>query len=63
VPCGFYHEDADLKLTIATTLTGTLEENSGIAEVVPADDLKDVLEMPDVQAERDAVVPAQKPRN
>jgi hypothetical protein len=37
VVSGFYHEDADLKLTVATTLTGKLEENSGIAMVVPAD--------------------------
>jgi hypothetical protein len=56
---GFYHEDADLKLTIATTFVGKLEENSGIAMVVPADDLKALLESPDLRLERDAVFNSQ----
>jgi hypothetical protein len=64
VVSGFYHEDADLKLTIATTLTGTLEENSGIAMIVPADELRKLLDSPDLQAQRDvAVLAVQKPKN
>src|SRR6266480_1802927 len=51
---GFYHEDSNLKLTVATTLTGTLEQNSGIAMVVPADELKALLDTPALQAVRDA---------
>jgi hypothetical protein len=53
---GFYHEDSNLNLTIATTYTGTLEQNSGIAMVVPADELKALLDSSDVKAERDAEV-------
>ncbi len=63
---GYYHEDADLELTVATTLTGTLQENSGIATVVPADDLKALLDSPALQAMRDATVAAiaaSKPKN
>lgn len=62
VVSGFYHEDADLKLTVATTLTGKLEENSGIAMVVPADELKKLLDSPELQADRDANVAAKKPK-
>ncbi len=55
---GFYHEDSNLKLTVATTLTGTLEQNSGIAMIVPADELKALLDTPAVQATRDAAIAA-----
>lgn len=55
---GFYHEDSNLKLTVATTLTGTLEQNSGIAMIVPADELKSLLGSPGLQAARDAAVAA-----
>jgi hypothetical protein len=58
---GFYHEDSNLKLTVATTLTGTLEQNSGIAMVVPADELKALLDTPALQAVRDAQFAAKKP--
>ena len=53
---GYYHEDSDLKLTVATTLRGKLEQNSGIAMVVPADELKALLDSPALQAARDAEV-------
>ena len=52
---GFYHEDANLTLTIATSYRGTIQENSGIASVVPADPLKDMLDGSDLQARRDTV--------
>jgi len=58
---GFYHEDSNLNLTIATTYTGTLEQNSGIAMVVPVDELKALLDSPDLKAQRDAEVARMKP--
>lgn len=60
---GYYHEDSNLKLTIATTVTGTLEQNSGIAMVVPVDELKTLLDAPALQAVRDAEANARKPIN
>jgi hypothetical protein len=53
---GYYHEDSDLKLTVATTLHGKLEQNSGIAMVVPADELKALLDSPALQAARDGEI-------
>jgi hypothetical protein len=61
VVSGFYHEDSNLNLTVATTLTGKLEQNSGIAMVVPADELKALLDSPALQAARDAVVKGMQP--
>ena len=58
---GYYHEDSNLNLTVASTLTGTLEANSGIALVVPVDQLKSLLDSPALQAQRDAEVAAKKP--
>jgi len=57
---GFYHEDSNLNLTIATTYTGTLEQNSGIAMVVPANELKALLDSADLKAQRDAEVARMK---
>ena len=53
---GFYHEDSDFTLTVATTYSGTLQGNSGIATVVPAYALKDLLDSPELQSTRDAYV-------
>ena len=60
VVSGFYHEDSNLNLTVSATLTGRLEENSGIAMVVPADELKALLDIPALQAARDAQIPAKQ---
>ena len=62
VVSGFYHEDSNLKLTVATTLTGTLEQNSGIAMVVPADELKALLDSPTLQAAGDAQIAVTAPK-
>jgi hypothetical protein len=43
VVSGYYYEDSDLNLRIATTLTGTQRANSGITMIVPADLLKDLI--------------------
>ncbi len=59
---GFYHEDSNLNLTVATTLTGTLEQNSGIAMVVPADELRALLDNPTLQAARDTQIPVTAPK-
>lgn len=54
VVSGYYAEDQDFKLTVTTTLSGKVPENSGISTVVPADELKALLESPALQAQRDA---------
>jgi hypothetical protein len=56
VVSGYYLEDADFKLTVATTLEGTLHSNSGISIVVPAYELKAVLDSPLLQGLRDGYV-------
>ncbi|MGA7081465.1 MAG: hypothetical protein WBQ43_14095 [Terriglobales bacterium] len=43
VVSGYYYEDSDLKLQIATTVTGKQRANSGISMIVPADLLKDLI--------------------
>jgi Trypsin-like peptidase domain len=57
VVSGMYYEDTDFNLQIVTTLTGTSHGNSGIAMIVPARQLKALLDDPRVQARRDAEVP------
>lgn len=49
---GYYHEDTKMKLTIATTYEGVTEQNSGIAIVVPASELKKLLDSPPLEAAR-----------
>ncbi len=56
VVSGYYLEDANFKLTVATTLEGTLHGNSGISIVVPAYELKTVLDSRLLQGLRDASV-------
>jgi hypothetical protein len=47
---------ADFTLTVTTTVTWTVKANSGIAMIVPADELKTLLDSPSLQAVRDAQV-------
>ncbi|SRR5258708_2730992 len=54
---GMYYEDTDFNLQIVTTITGTSHGNSGIAMIVPARQLKALLDDPRIQAQRDAEVP------
>jgi hypothetical protein len=56
VVSGYYFEDADFKLTVATTLEGTAHANSGISMIVPAYELKALLDSPLCQAWRDSYV-------
>lgn len=60
---GGYTEDTDFKLTIATTMKGTFAGNSGIATVVPIDELKALLDSPALKALRDVEAVAQHPKN
>jgi len=62
VVSGYYYENSDLTLTIATKTTGMvrgqLQANSGIALVVPADQVKALLDSTELQSERDTAVAA-----
>lgn len=53
---GYMIENEDMTLTAATTLKGSVNGNSGISIVVPAEQLKALLEIPELQRLRDAVV-------
>jgi hypothetical protein len=55
--CGFYPESVGFSVPAATVLTGEVRDNSGIAAIVPADELKKLLNSADVQADRDRQVP------
>lgn len=58
VVSGYYYENSDLTLTVVTrTITGKLGANSGIALVVPADQLLALLDSSDLQAQRDQAIP------
>jgi S1-C subfamily serine protease len=51
---GYFYETQDFQLQIATTLKGKASANSGISLVVPVDELKTLLESPELQAKRDS---------
>jgi hypothetical protein len=56
VVCGYIYENTDLELRIATTAKGTLKANSGVAAIVPADELRQLLDSPALKASRDSAV-------
>ena len=56
VVSGYMHEDQSLMLTATTTWAGTLHGNSGIAMVVPAEQLRALLFSPELQKLRDDAV-------
>jgi hypothetical protein len=53
---GYMWEDDRLTLRAATDYEGTIHANSGIATIVPVDQLKDLLYSPELQLERDAAL-------
>jgi len=53
---GYYPEGETFSVPAATVLTGQVHDNSGIATVVPAYQLKALLDSREVQAARDAAV-------
>lgn len=56
VVSGMVYETQDFKLKVATTLEGKAAANSGISMIVPADELKLVLDSPELQRLRDTIV-------
>lgn len=54
VVSGYYYEDQDFNLEIATTIKGTARANSGVAMIVPVDFLKALLDEPDLKNVREA---------
>jgi len=56
VVSGYFNETENFRLQVATTLTGTVAGNSGISLVVPADELKTLLESPELAQRRDAEI-------
>ncbi len=54
VVSGYYYEDSEFKLQIATTAQGKIHNNSGVSMIVPADILKDlILNDSDFKKDRD----------
>lgn len=51
---GYYPEAAGFSVPAAAVLTGEVRDNSGIATIVPADELIKLLNSPILQAEREA---------
>jgi hypothetical protein len=60
VVAGEVFETADFQLRVATTLNGEVTANSGISVVVPASEIKALLETPQIQKLRDEGVAAEK---
>jgi hypothetical protein len=59
---GYMYEHEDMTLTATTTWKGSINANSGISVVVPTQQLKDLLESPELQHQRDAQLSPQ-PKN
>lgn len=53
---GYYPESVGFSVPAATVLTGEVRDNSGIATIVPGAELINLLNSPDVQADRDRQV-------
>ena len=56
---GFIPEDAPFRAEMSSTLDGKIETNSGIATVVPADELLKFLNEPAVKSQREAIFAAE----
>ncbi len=53
---GMFYEDEEFRLTVTTTLRGKTYGNSGIAMIIPATFVRQVLDDPRVQSMRDSEV-------
>jgi hypothetical protein len=63
VVSGYYYEDSDLNLQIASTAHGTQRANSGIVMIVPADILKElILSNADLKKMRDQTIAVNSPK-
>jgi hypothetical protein len=56
VVSGYYYENEDFNLEIATTVKGNGLANSGVAMIVPADFLKALLDVPELKGSREAYI-------
>jgi len=56
---GYYPESAGFSVPAATVLTGEVRDNSGIATIVPGEELIKLLNSKEVQANRDNEVARQ----
>jgi len=56
VVSGYYPETEDLRLEEARTLSGRIEANSGISMVVPVDELKTLLDLPELKDQRETEI-------
>jgi hypothetical protein len=57
---GYYPESAGYTVPAATVLSGEVHDNSGIAVIVPAAELKKLLDSPELQAVRDSFIATRK---
>jgi hypothetical protein len=57
---GMVSENTDFTLNVTTTISGNLPANSGVSVVVPAFELKRLLEAPTLKEERDKLVASQQ---
>jgi len=57
---GYYPEAEGFSVPAATVLTGQVHDNSGIAAIVPADEINELLNSREVQSERDRIVAIEK---
>jgi hypothetical protein len=61
VVSGYYYEDSDFNLEIATLIQGKQRANSGVSMIVTADVLKDlILNDPELKAARDSMISSTK---
>jgi len=58
---GYYFEDSDFNLSVASSVSGVVQGNSGISLIVPVDEVKSLLDSPALQSLRDAEVASKKP--
>ncbi len=63
VVSGMFYEDEEFRLTVTTTLKGKTYGNSGIAMIVPATFVRQLLDDPRVQAMRDSEIAGGKKNN
>ena len=58
VICGEVYENADLTFTVTTSISGKVGANSDVSIVVPAWQILDILDLPEVKKERDDLIAA-----
>jgi hypothetical protein len=59
VVSGYMYENADMQLQVASTFYGNVGANSGITTIVPADELKKILDGSDLSRQRNEIIAAQ----